>query len=183
MTIDPAKHAIPGCKRAARAAAPSWRGALALLAVGSLLLAVPGARAATEYEVKAAFLYNFAKFVEWPTPAFSAADSPVVLGVIGEDPFGGTLPAVVEHEQVKGRRIEVRPYHIGDDLAGCHALFISKSESGHLKESLKAAQAHNILTAGASSNFLAQGGIINFAMVDKRARFDINVMAAEPSAL
>jgi hypothetical protein len=153
---------------------------LGLLVLG---LCCSAGRSPSEYEVKAAFLYNFAKFVEWPAPSFKSETAPFVLGIVGEDPFGNALPAVVEHEQVKGRPVEIRHYREGEDFTGCHLLFISRSEAKRLRQLLPAADKNSILTVGEDADFLSQGGMINFALVNKSVRFDINKKATTQAGL
>lgn len=162
------------------AARPLWRVWLGLLVLG---LCGSAGRAPSEYEIKAAFLYNFAKFVEWPAPSFKGDTAPFVLGIVGEDPFGNVLSAVVEHEQVKGRPVEIRRYHEGEDFTGCHLLFISRSEAARLRQLLPLAEKNCILTVGEDPEFLSQGGMINFAVVEKSVRFDINKKAMTQARL
>jgi hypothetical protein len=81
-----------------------------------------------EYQVKAAYLFNFLKFVEWPEESFADPLAPIVIGVVGEDPFGNALPQVVIGKTVQGRDLVIRIYHAGEDLRGAHILFISASE-------------------------------------------------------
>jgi hypothetical protein len=147
----------------------------------ALLFAPFVVRAAGEYEVKAAFLFNFAKFVEWPEAEASSA--PVVIGVVGEDPFGEILPRTVLDETVKGRHVEVRHYQPGDDLADCQVLFVGHGPTAGLKELLERASARHILTVSDSEGFLAQGGAINFVLVGKNVRFDINSTAVRQAGL
>ena len=157
-----------------------WRWLLAfwLLAACTLQAGQP-----KEYEVKAAFLFNFAKFVDWPAKAFTQDSAPVVFGILGEDPFGKSLPAIVERETVKGRKIEIRHYQAGDDFSGCHILFVSRSEGQRAKEILEQATLRATLTVGDAEDFSAQGGMINFVLVDQTVRFDINLEAAARAGL
>lgn len=170
----------PGAVRRRSVARRLWGACLGLLV---LALCCSAGRTPSEYEVKAAFLYNFAKFVEWPAPSFKSETTPFVLGIVGEDPFGDALPAVVEHEQVRGRRVEIRRYREGEDFTGCHLLFISRSEAKRLRQLLLAAGKSGILTVGEDADFLSQGGMINFALVSKSIRFDINKKATTQAGL
>ena len=138
---------------------------------------------ASEYEIKAAYLFNFAKFVEWPAPAFTNTSAPVVIGVVGEDPFGDKLPDTIRDETIKGRPILIRHYQPTNDLAGCHVLFLSRSARDHFPDLLKQAATQHILAVSESEEFLEQGGMINFAFVGKSVRFDINVRAMEQAGL
>ena len=154
-----------------------------LLATVTIWLGMAQAWAASEYEVKAAFLYNFAKFVEWPDAFFAGESKPLVVGILGEDPFGNALPSVVEHETVKGHSVEVRHYHGLDEVVGCHVLFISRSETNRLKEVLRALDGRPMLTVGEADDFLSHGGMIRFVLVDKSVRFDINTQAVTQAGL
>jgi hypothetical protein len=155
-----------------------WLIAVAVLCFGTL-----PARALTEYELKAAFLFNFAKFVDWPPQAFPEPSAPLIFGIIGEDPFGSTLPATLERETVKGRPIKIRRYQAGDDFAGCHLLFVTRSAASQTKDIVDRAKGLSVLTVSETEGFMAQGGMINFVMVDKSVRFDINTRAMGSAGL
>lgn len=133
----------------------------------------------SEYLIKAGFTYNFAKLMEWPSGAFAQADSPIVIGVLGTDPFNGTLDEVLKGKQANGRSFEVRHLKWGADLKGCNILFVSDSETPHLDELFHMVKALPILTIGQTSGFAQRGGIINFVVEDNRVRFEINVDAAK----
>lgn len=151
---------------------------LLLLAV---LLAAPRADAATEtaaeYDVKAAFLYNFTKFVEWPSWAFHDDRSTVRLCVLGEDPFGGSLQEFAESE-VAGRRVTVLRVRSMGAPAGCQILFVSRSERERLPLILREVRNAPVLTVGDMQGFLEQGGIVNFVLDGSKVRFEISQEAA-----
>jgi len=151
---------------------------LALCWLGSISV-----QGASEYEIKAAYLFNFAKFIEWPALALTNTSAPVVIGVVGEDPFGDKLPDTIHGETIKGRPILIRHYQPTNDLAGCHVLFLSRSARDHFPDLLKQAATQHILAVSESEEFLEQGGMINFAFVGKSVRFDINVRAMEQAGL
>ncbi len=156
---------------------------LAVLVVIAGLLAgsVPRARAQappTEYEIKAAFLYNFAKFVEWPADAFSDSHAPIVLGIVGEDPFGTALDGMVFGKTVNGRGVQVKRLSISPDLRTCHILFISSSEKKNLARILAHLKGSGVLTVGEMDRFVQSGGAVNFLLEDNKVRFEINVDAA-----
>jgi hypothetical protein len=132
---------------------------------------------ASEYQVKAAFLYNFARFVDWP--AGSLSDSIFVLGVVGDDPFGSSLDRVVDDKTIRGRNIVVRRYKRASDIQTCHLLFISESERDNVGKILDRVEKRPILTVSEIDGFIARGGMINFTIESKRVRFDINSGAAE----
>ena len=146
-----------------------WRGKLrggrkAVLAflLGWLVATPLAAQVSREYDVKAAFLYNFVTFTDWPADAFSSPDSPYVIGVIGEDPFGIALDEIVNGEQVKGRPLFVRRLTRIEDAARCHILFISASEARRLKDILSRLKDRPVLTVGDMPGFAQAGGAIAF---------------------
>jgi hypothetical protein len=138
---------------------------------------------AGEYAVKAAFLYNFAKFVEWPPEAMGSGSSPLVLGVLGDDPFGAAIDQVVAGKTANGRQLVVRRLKWGQDLKQCHILFISSSERKRLAEILGALRGASILTVGDMDQFGQQGGMIQFVIEQNRVRFEINIGAAQQGRL
>jgi len=140
----------------------------------------------SEYLVKAGFIYNFAKFVEWPSAAFSQADSPIVIGVLGTDPFGGVLDHLVEDKKIGQRGFVVRRYKWGKDLKDlkdCKILFVSASEKAHIDEIVQLLKGQPILTIGETPGFAERGGVIRFTLEDNRVRFEVNVDAAHKADL
>ena len=148
----------------------------------ALLLAAPAAgradATAAEYDVKAAFLYNFTKFVDWPPSAFHDDRSSLRLCVLGEDPFGGSLQTFVK-EEVAGRKVTVLRSGWMSDPSGCQILFVSRSEEERLTEILAAVRGAPVLTVGDMEGFLEKGGIINFILQGSKVRFEINQESAE----
>jgi hypothetical protein len=134
--------------------------------------------ALSEYQVKAAYLFNFLKFVEWPDESFADPIAPIVIGVVGEDPFGNALPQVIIGKTVQGRDLVIRIYHTGEDLRGAHILFISASERKRLPMILSSLRGSNVLTVADTAGFLDAGGMIQFLNENGRVRFAINVDAA-----
>ncbi len=133
--------------------------------------------APSEYQVKAAFIYNFSKFVEWPDHTFVAPADPVVVGVLGHDPFDNALD-LLEGKTVKGRNIVVRRVADIHSIGVCHILFISQSERGHLAEITAAIKDSPILLIGDTEQFLQYGGMINLIADESRVGFEINNGAA-----
>jgi hypothetical protein len=133
----------------------------------------------SEYLIKAGFTYNFAKLMEWPSNAFSQADSPIVIGILGTDPFGGTLDEVLKGKKVNGRDFQVRHLKWGNDLKDCNILFVSSSEIAHLDEIFHVVKGLPILTIGETPGFAQHGGIINFILEDNKVHFEVNVEAAK----
>lgn len=138
--------------------------------------------AAQEYEIKAAFLYNFAKFVYWPEGALPAG-TPIVIAVFGKDPFGPTLENLVSGKTIDGRPLVVRRTNRLRDLLPCHILFISSSEKERLPEILQAVGSASVLTVSEMEEFLQLGGTVKFVMEENRVRFRINVEPATRSRL
>jgi hypothetical protein len=141
------------------------------------------ARQVGEYEEKAAFLLNFAKFVEWPPKAFQDANAPFVIGIVGDDPFGGALPQIVKGQTAQRRRIEIRHYKVAEDCGGCHLLFLSRPVAAQSEEILQRLKGQPVLTVSEQENFVRQGGTIGFVVVGKSVRFDINAKAAAAANL
>src|ERR1700733_10268471 len=107
----------------------------------------------SEYQVKAAYLFNFLKFVEWPDTAFSDSLAPFVIGVVGDDPFGTALPQVVIGKTAQGRDLVIHLYHTGDDLRGASILFISSSEKKRLPLILSGLRGSSVLTVADMDGF------------------------------
>lgn len=153
--------------------------------VAALLLVLSGGlslAAAPEYEVKAAFLYNFTKFVEWP-PDVLARNSSLNVCVLGEDPFGTVLNRTVEGKRVHERPIRVARVVDVADVPRCQVLFISTSERRELTRLLPAISGLSILTVGEMASFAQEGGMIGFTAEDHRVRFEINNEAAARAGL
>lgn len=140
----------------------------------------------TEYQVEAAFLYHFAKYVTWPPHAFNGGNEPILIGVLGDDPFGDDLvQTVIRQKPVQGRPLQVLRGRHPAELARCHILFISASEQPRLRQHLEAlARARSpALTVGESSDFLDAGGVIRFVIENSKVRFDIDAGNAERAGL
>ncbi|HEX9782982.1 MAG TPA: YfiR family protein [Opitutaceae bacterium] len=140
-------------------------------------------RAFREYDVKAAFVYNFTQFVEWLSAAFPEPDTPFVIGVLGNDPFGGMLDALVDQETVKGRRLVVERYRTIEEIQRCHILFISRADASRARARLPELASRHILTVGDAEGFERQGGVIGFVSERDRIRVRINLEAARTADL
>src|SRR5579885_613099 len=165
-----------------------WHGAaLGSLIFILLLLSVAGARAQEsrppEYDVKAAFLLNFAKFVEWPTNAFADAQAPLVIGVLNSDPFRGSLQAIVAGRKIGGRPVTVRILHTPAEATNCHVLFIPAAAQKQIPAALEAARRARVLTVGETPGFCEAGGMIDFVIENHQVHFDINNKAAQAAGL
>ena len=158
-------------------------GVLKFLAAYGLLLATPALAAPTTSQVEAVFLFNFSQFVDWPAQAFPQPDSPIVIGVLGSDPFDGTLDEVVRGEMVKGRSLVVRRFQHIEQLTDCHILFISRSERPRLEPIVQMLKGRNILTVSDLDEFATQGGVIGFVLTDNKIRLRVNLQAAKEAGL
>jgi hypothetical protein len=153
-----------------------------------LLLLVNGLAAAqgaslTEVQIKAGFLFNFTRFVEWPSDAFADASSPIVLGVVGEDPFEDLLTQAAAGKTVNGRRVLLKRFRENQDLRGCNILFVSASEEKHIARILESLRGSSVLTVGETPDFAQIGGIISFFIEANKVRLQINLEAASRARL
>jgi hypothetical protein len=137
----------------------------------------------TEYQIKAAFLYNFAKFVEWPPAAFANATSPLVIGILGENPFHDDLAQMVRTKTVDNHPLLIQEYRSAKEATNCHILFISTSEKDRLSEILKHLKGASVLTVAEMDQFTEGGGMINFVLKGNKIRFQINNDAAKSAGL
>jgi hypothetical protein len=132
----------------------------------------------SEYEVKAAYLLNFLKFVRWPVSS-EGTESFIPICILGEDPFGAALDNIVSGQQIDGKRVVPRRISRPADMNGCRILFIDLSESGQLGRIFEILGNLPVLTVSEIPNFASRGGIIQFVLKDGRVRFEINVMNAQ----
>ncbi len=173
----------------------------ALVLLGCLM--TPGANASSsssqykEYEVKAAFIYNFLKFVDWPEEKMKGNDKQIIIGIIGEDPFGSAAD-VFKNKKVEDREVVLK-YFEGleqirkmpekeraaneESLKACHLLFICQSEQKQTREIIDLVSKDNVLTVGDTEDFIKSGGTIDLFIEDNKIRFSINLTAAEKSGL
>ncbi len=135
-----------------------------------------------EYLVKAAFLYNFAKFVEWPDDAFTDSSSPIKLCILGDDPFGVAIESI-RGKTVRGRKLIIKFISRAANLESCHILFVSTSEKDKLELVFQHIKNLNVLTVGDAPHFTSCGGIINLFKVKTRVKFEINIDAAKAAEL
>jgi len=165
-----------------RGLGPHWKW-LAIRVILCFLAVVTQAQSATEFQVKAAFLFNFAKFVEWPADAFSSADAPLQICVLGRDPFGHEFEEMIADKTVNGHRIEVIHPSGVPQAKSCQIIFVAASEKQQVREVLHGLRGASVLTVGDSAGFARMGGIINFVLDESRVRFEVNVKAAERAHL
>jgi hypothetical protein len=133
--------------------------------------------------VKAGFLYNFAKYVEWPAAAFERPDEPISIGVVGSDPFGPDLESALANKTVNRRAFTVRRFRNPRDLEPCRILFVARSESARIGEILEKARPWGSLTVGEEEGFSAAGGIINILIDDDTPRLEVNAGEAQRAGL
>jgi ABC-type sugar transport system substrate-binding protein len=157
--------------------------ALAVLAGACVLAQAAQPASAPERRVKAAFLYKFLGYAEFPATAFADAAAPVVIGVLGADELAAELAPIVNGRTVQSRPIQVRVLHDGDSVAGVHLLFVGGADSARLRNAVKAAQPSSMLVVSEVDEGLQQGSVINFRVVDERVRFDVSLDAAEKNSV
>lgn len=177
--LKPAK-AHPGRPVPARTALALWvLAVLATLLPASLALAQSYA---DEYQVKAAYILNFARFIEWP-PDSLPASSPITIAIVGKDPFNGSLEQVLVGRSANGHAIHLRYVRWNEVPRPCQIVFISAAEEPHLPEILRLLGSESVLTISDIERFSLRGGIIEFSMVGNRVRFDINRSPASAARL
>jgi len=162
------------------------KGVVALFCVFLVLAAKPlhgQVRVPKEYQLKAAFLYNFAKFIQWPDKKFNDANSPIVIGVFGENLFGDELDKAVRGRKVNGREIVVRQIQTVDAASSVHLLFVPAAEDSRLAELKVSCQGASVLVVGESGTFTKRGGAIAFKIDGDNLRFEINTSAAAGAEL
>jgi hypothetical protein len=159
----------------------AFRWGLVMLALGAGALHAEDV--SKEYQVKAAFLYNFTKFVEWPAHGFADDAAPIVIAVLGENPFGDELEKLVHDRKVNGRTLHILRTQSAAAARSAHVVFIGHEDERQFEHELTALHAAGVLTVGESERFAAAGGIVRFTMLDDKVRFEINVAAAERGGL
>jgi hypothetical protein len=137
----------------------------------------------SEYAVKAAFLVNFPKYVEWPAVAFAGPESPVVIAVLGETKMAEEIQTVIVGRTVNGRKIVLKRVASGQDPGACQVVFISAAEQQHSPDLLARLKSAGILTVGESGDFLDSGGIINLAHRDQKIALEVNLTAARDAGI
>jgi len=153
--------------------------------LGSAVVSARQARADVppEYMIKAAYLLNFARLVEWPRDAFTSLDSPVTIGIVGNDPFGDALEQTVEGKRINNRRIDVQRLQWNQDLRRCQIVFISSTDSARIGELTTRLAGLPVLIVGEARQLATRGATINFMIEDDRVRFEVNVEAARRARL
>lgn len=160
--------------------------AIALAALLSLAAATSTRAQASppiEYQVKAAFLFNFAKFVEWPPGTLQSEKDPIILCVFGHDPFGSTLDEIVRGKTINNREVLARRIFELSELKSCQLVFLSNMEDKRLSEVLSSLKGTSALVVGEGEGFAGRGGGIQFFLEDKKLRFAVNVDAIQRAHL
>ena len=146
-------------------------------------IAVQSQQDSLEAEVRAVYLYNFARYVTWPDSAFPNQQTPIRICVQGSDSFGDALGRAVAGETVNGRALEAVRLRERDNVQSCHILYVALSEERRLSPLLATVHTRPIVTVSSHDRFLEHGGMIRFRRVDNRVRFDINLRSLESSGL
>ena len=169
--------------RARSRAAIALAGSILLSCLAGASFAANAPTVAQEYDLKAAFLFNFARYVEWPAEAFATSATPITIGILGEDPFGPSLDEIVANEDVRSRKLIVRRFATIDQVESCHILFVSASQAGHMDQIAAKLGNRSVLTVGDVSGFTSRFGMIGFEMARNRVRLRINLAAARAAKL
>ena len=160
-----------------------WLSPVAWILLASWCGIVLSAPPAAEYHVKAAYLFNFGQFVEWPPQAYEAPDAPFVICVVGDDPFGNILDEVVAGESLGEHAFVIRRFRNPKDISACHILFIGRNEAGRLDETLRVLKGRSVLTVTDIAGAEDRGAMIVLVNDRNRIRMRINVAAAKSSNL
>ncbi len=136
-----------------------------------------------EYPVKLAFLYNFTKFVEWPSDSFRNPDAPLVICIVGNDPFNPSIEGELRSRTVGSHPIEVRTLRTSDILSVCHMVFVPVTAEDQATKVVRGLKGSSTLTVGETEGFAVLGGIINLTVEENKLHFEVNLLAAERAGL
>lgn len=139
--------------------------------------------AVPEYRVKATFLFQFTQFVDWPPEAFPTGQAPLVIGILGDDPFGAFLDETVRDEKANGHPLAVQRFGRLEDVKNCQLLFVGRTDASRAGDVVAALKGRKILTVGDSNGFADRGGMIQFVTEDNKVRLRINLEAARAASL
>ena len=160
-----------------------WRVALFIAAFIGLIFNGLAQQQPSEYELKAAFLFNFAKFVEWPPDAYADTNAPIVIGILGENVFGNNLQKIINDRKVNNRSFQFRNFDSPTDATNCQILFISASKKNDFAKIISTLHNASVLTVSETDGFLKAGGMINFLLEGNNVRFQISDEAAKKARL
>ena len=178
----------PGTRQVSPFQKHSPRAAIfALVALAISVLAAPEKVVETpplsEYQVKALFLFNFAKYVDWPADAFQNDSTPIVIGLVGQDSFGDNFQKIIAGKSINGRQVVIKHVAKAEEYKACHILFVSASEKDRLAPILNAVKDSAVLTVGETDGFLSEEGIINLTKKANKVRLEINLKTAQKARL
>ncbi len=154
-----------------------------MLAVTLMIRPVRADDSSREYQIKAAFIYNFIQFVEWPADAFQSDNTPITIGVLGTNPFGDALERAVGGKTIGGRSLRVVYFARVEDLGVCQILFVNASDPALLQATHDRIKDKSVLSIGECDQFPWSGGVIRFYDDDNKVRFEVNLEAAELARL
>jgi hypothetical protein len=172
---------MPNCcngSETGRRARVASRAGFALLCLFQTLAMGAEGAISREYEIKAAFLFNFTRFIEWPMESFADPASPIVIGVIGNDPFGAALANIVQGRRVNGRAIVARSISSDEDARATHLLFVGLTREEDVARLMQTLAGFPVMTVGETAEFAAEGGAITFVRQGDKVRFEINTASA-----
>ena len=136
-----------------------------------------------EYQLKAVFLFNFTQFVEWPNNAFSSEQAPLVIGILGSDPFGSYLEDAIAGEKINGHPLVIQRYSTTEEIGSCQILFINLTEANKKEQIIAKMKGRNVLTVSDSPDFMQRGGMIRFFRKQDKIKLEVNLEAAKTSNL
>ena len=157
--------------------------ATALIAVSRPVEAAAPVAPPNEYALKSVFLYNFCHFIDWPDSSFTSPNEPLIIGIVGNDPFGSSLKEAVDGETYHNRPIVIEHYRTAKDIKHCHLLFVPRSESSQVDAILKAIDSKSVVTVGETVDFLNRGGMIALPTDRTRVRLRIKPEAMRAANL
>jgi hypothetical protein len=157
--------------------------AFALLPAPDLSAGAQASPRSPDYVIKAAYLYNFALFVEWPPDAFVSPDAPLVIGIVGSDPFGWALQRIVDGKRINNHRIGIERVQSVQDARRCHILFVGADETARLAEFAARLGGASVLIVGEADDVIKEGGAVSFTVQDNKVAYDINLHAARRARL
>jgi hypothetical protein len=158
-------------------------GFLATITLSFCTTALLAQTTAKEYRIKAAFLFNFAQYVEWPPDTFKGANSPLTYCTIGDDPFQGVLDESLNAKAVGTRPLRVQHLKQAENFQGCQILFIGANEKKRITAVLETLKKSPVLVVGESNHFVQQGGTVGFLSEDNTIRFEVNLDVAQRAGL
>ena len=152
--------------------------AVLLLIIPAPTMQADGPGGLTESQIKAGFIFNFLRFVEWPPKAFGTSSTPITVCVVGDSPITALLNEAVAGKTVEGRAVAVKHLQPADESHGCHLVFVSAAEAHHSSRMLDSLKGASVLTVGEVAGFSQSGGILNFSTQDNRVKLELNLDAA-----